>query len=212
MVGTSGAFRVVHKGPREFRPGLFCYLVDERRLVEGGSVSDGGNLAAWLGRTLQLDSLTPDEAAPDAHGLTFLPLLGGERSPGWNGRARGALRGLSFATTPEEILQAALEGVAYRLAEIVDLLPGVDEIVATGGALRDQPRWTQILADVLGRPLVASRVREASARGAAVLVLECLGATPSPAPLGGVVEPRQERTEIYRAARERQRRLYETLA
>ena len=51
-----------------------------------------------------------DPGEPREHGLTFLPLLGGERSPGWNGRARGALSGLTFETTPEDVLRAALEG------------------------------------------------------------------------------------------------------
>jgi sugar (pentulose or hexulose) kinase len=52
-------------------------------------------------------------------------------------------------------------------------------------------------------------VREASLRGAAVLALERLGEMPDPAPLGRTVEPRLDRAEAYRAARERQRRLYE---
>src|SRR5205807_2666093 len=53
MVGTSGAYRVLYEAERaEPRPGLFCYRLDERRLVEGGAVSDGGNLFAWLERTL----------------------------------------------------------------------------------------------------------------------------------------------------------------
>ena len=53
-----------------------------------------GNLHAWLQRTLRLEG--PEARAPDGHGLTFLPLLGGERSPGWNPRATGAIAGLTF--------------------------------------------------------------------------------------------------------------------
>jgi sugar (pentulose or hexulose) kinase len=52
-------------------------------------------------------------------------------------------------------------------------------------------------------------VREASLRGAAVLALERLGESPAPAPLGHVVEPRADRAQAYRAARERQRQLYD---
>jgi gluconokinase len=65
------------------------------------------------------------------------------------------------------------------------------------------------MADVLERPLHISGVREGSLRGAAVFVLERLGESPPPAPLGRVVEPRPERAASYRAARERQRRLYD---
>jgi len=57
--------------------------------------------------------------------------------------------------------------------------------------------------------VLTSGVREASLRGAAVFVLERLGESPPPAPLGRVVAPRPERAAPYRAARERQRRLYD---
>ena len=208
-IGTSGALRIVHDGPPAPRPGLFCYLVDERRVVEGGAVSDGGNLYAWLERTLRTERAEP--RPPDGHGLTFLPLLGGERSPGWNPRATGAVAGLSFGVDAADLLQAGLEGVAYRIAESADRLPEVREVVATGQALLASPEWTQLFADVLGRPVTASGVAEGSARGAAVHVLERLEVEPQEAPLGRAHEPDPERTEIYAAARERQRDLYERL-
>ena len=213
MIGTSGAFRTVSAEQPTVRPGLFVYRVDARRWVQGGSVSDGGNLHDWLERTLaETDTSGLAEDPPDAHGLTFLPLLGGERSPGWNARAHGAIAGLTFATEPRQLVQAAFEGVAYRFAEIAERMPEVDEIVATGAALLRSGDWTQIVADVFGRPLVASAVEEGSARGAAVAALERLGEQPAEAPLARVFEPRPERTEAYRAARERQRDLYRALA
>jgi gluconokinase len=208
-VGTSGALRIVHEAEPEPRRGLFCYLVDERRVVEGGAVSDGGNLYAWLERTLQLENVEP--RAPDGHGLTFLALLGGERSPGWNPRATGAIAGLTFGADAVDLLQAGLEGAAYRIAECADLLPEVREVVATGHGLLASPEWTQLFADVLGLPVTASGVAEGSARGAAGHVLERLGVEPEPAPLGRVHEPDRSRTEIYAAARQRQRELYESL-
>jgi gluconokinase len=208
-IGTSGALRVVHEGDPEPRPGLFCYLVDERHVVEGGAVSDGGNLYAWLRRTLRLEDVEP--RPPDGHGLTFLPLLGGERSPGWNPRATGAVAGLTFDADAVDLLQAGREGVAYRLAETADLLPEVREVVATGHALLASPEWIQVFADVLGRPVTASAVAEGSARGAAVHVRERLGVEPEAAPLGRLHEPDRERTELYRAARERRRERYRRL-
>jgi len=119
--------------------------------------------------------------------------------------------GLTFATTPLDIEQAALEGVAFRFAAIADRLGGLEEIVATGGALLADRGWIQVLADALGRPVTASAVEEASLRGAAVATLERLGCEPAEAPLGDVFEPRQERAEAYRSARQRQQRLYEEL-
>jgi gluconokinase len=210
MIGTSGAYRVLHRADRrEARPGLFCYLLDESRIVEGGAVSDGGNLHAWLKRTLRLDN--PRLDAPGEHGLTFLPLLGGERSPGWNVHAAGAVAGLTFDTGANDLYQAALEGIVYRLAEVASLLAEVREVVATGHALLASPDWIQLVADVLGRPVAASAVAEGSARGAAVYALERLGAEPDPAPLGRQYEPDPRRTEIHAAARQRQRELYERL-
>ena len=209
MVGTSGAYRVLHEAEPSPREGLFCYFADEGRVVEGGAVSDGGNLYAWLERTLRLETIKPRE--PDGHGLTFLPLLGGERSPGWNPRATGTIAGLTFGVDADDLLQAALEGVAYRLAEIADSLPEVREVVATGGALLESEWWIQLFADVLGRPVTASAVPEGSARGAAVHALNRLGIEPEAAPLGRTYEPDTRRTEIYAAARERQRELYKRL-
>jgi gluconokinase len=212
MIGTSGAFRTVYEATRpEPRTGLFLHWLDGRRVVEGGSLSDGGGLPSWLARTLRDPEGSLADRNPDSHGLTFLTLLGGERSPGWHQHVKGAITGLTYETTPLDIRQAALEGVAFRFAEIADRMPEVRQIVATGGALLHDPDWLQIVADALARPITTSGVEEASLRGAAVLALERLGETPAPAPLGAVVEPRPDRAAAYRRARERQRRLYDAV-
>jgi sugar (pentulose or hexulose) kinase len=143
--------------------------------------------------------------------LTFLPFLGGERSTGWDPDATGAVAGLTFDTTPRDIRQAALEGVALRFAAIADLLPEVEEVVATGGGLLNDPEWIQLTADALARPVTASNVDEASLRGAAVAALELSGNEAADPPLGDVFHPREERAEAYRSARERQQQLYEEL-
>jgi gluconokinase len=222
MVGTSGALRVLYESERpEPKPGLFLYLAGEHRVVEGGALSDGGNLHDWLERTLAgntSNKLLQGEASgslanrdPRDHGLVFLPFLGGERSTGWNPRARGTIHGLTFETTPLDIRQAAYEGVAFRFAAIADLLPDVREVVATGGGLLHDCDWIQIMADALARPVTVSAVPEASLRGAAVFALERLGHAAAEAPVAEVVEPRAERAEAYRAAREEQQRLYDAL-
>jgi gluconokinase len=212
MVGTSGAFRTVYETEQARpRPGLFVHWLDARRVVEGGSLSDGGSLSHWIDETLAGAGGSLADRDPASHGLTFLALLGGERSPGWHQHAQGAIEGLTFETTPLDLRQAALEGVAFRFAEVAELMPEVEDVVATGGALLKDADWVQIMADALGRPITVSGVREASLRGAAVVALERLGVTPPPAPLGRVVEPRVDRAGPYRAARDRQRRLYEAV-
>jgi gluconokinase len=212
MVGTSGALRVLHETERpQPTPGLFLYLLDGRRIVEGGALSDGGNLYAWLRDTLASAGGSLAGRDPRDHGLTFLPFLGGERSTGWDPEARGTLSGLTFATTPLDIRQAALEGVAFRFAAIAELLPDVTEIVATGGGLLHDPDWIQIMADALARPISVSGVAEASLRGAAVSALQRAGDEPEDAPIAGIVKPREDAAEAYRSAREAQQRLYEVL-
>jgi gluconokinase len=212
MIGTSAALRTVHEATgAEPRTGLFLYLLDARRVVEGGALSDGGNLHRWLTKTLKDAKGSLADRDPGSHGLTFLTLLGGERSPGWHRHAVGAIHGLTLDTTPLDLRQAALEGVAFRFADILDLMPEVEELVATGGALSRDRAWVQIIADALARPVTLSRVKEASLRGAAVLTLERIGETPRDAPLGRVYEPRPDHAEAYRAARERQRELYDVV-
>jgi gluconokinase len=208
MVGTSAAMRILYEADRpQPQPGLFLFRVDERRVVEGGALSDGGNLKKWLNRTLA----EPEERESGDHGLTFLPFLGGERSTGWDPDATGAITGLTFATTARDIREAALEGVALRFSAIADLLPGIEDVVATGGALLADPGWIQVMADALARPVTVSKVEEASLRGAAVATLERLGYEAAEAPVGEVFHPREERADAYRSALERQQRLYEEL-
>ncbi len=212
MVGTSGALRVLYESEQpQPKPGLFLYLADARRVVEGGALSDGGNLYGWLERTLRDASGSLAARDPSDHGLTFLPFLGGERSTGWNPHARGTIHGLTLGTTPLDLRQAAYEGVAFRFAAIADLLPEVREVVATGAGLLQDRDWIQIMADALARPIHVSGVPEASLRGAAVLALERLGHEVAEAPIAGVVEPRADRAEAYRTAREQQQKLYEAL-
>jgi gluconokinase len=212
MVGTSGALRILYETEQaQPRPGLFLYRLDAKRVVEGGALSDGGNLHAWLERTLADADGSICERSPEQHGLTFLPFLGGERSTGWDADATGAIVGLTFDTTPRDIRQAALEGIALRFAAISELLPEVETIVATGGALLAEPEWIQVVADGLARPVTASKVEEASLRGAAVAALELAGREPADAPLGREFHPREDRAEAYRWARERQQQVYEEL-
>ena len=213
MVGTSGAIRVVYETmTAEPHPALFLHWVDGTRVVEGGSLSDGGNLYAWMAQTFKDDGKgSLADRDPGSHGLTFLSLLGGERSPGWHQHAKGAIHGLTFDTTPLDLRQAGLEGVGFRFAAVARLMPELEEIVVTGGALLKDDDWVQIMADALGRSVTRSGVSEASLRGAAVVVLERLGETPAPAPLGPVVQPRADKAEVFRAARERQQRLYEVV-
>jgi len=225
MVGTSAALRVAWRGERTEIPwGAWCYRVDEHRFVLGCADSNGGNLFAWLHNSLRLPPKGEterllSEMTADGHGLTVLPFIAGERGPGYAAHARAAVLGLSQATQPIEILRAGLEAVALRFALmygiVTSVLPEPRQAIATGGGLERSPAWAQIVADALGRPLVASGEREASSRGAALLALERLGAIENvettPTALRGPYEPNAEAHTRLMAAQERHRHFYQRL-
>ncbi len=224
MVGTSGAMRVVVEAPSMTIPnGLWCYRVDPRRFVLGGALSNGGDVFKWMQRTLQLppeDELERTLAAssPGTHGLGILPFFAGERSPYWRPDFRAAFTGMTYATTPVDILRASLESVAVRFSQIYQLLEaGVGRpqtVIASGGALASSPAWAQMMTDALGRPIVAGP-DEASARGAALLALERIGAiaslTEAPPDFAITYQPDAARHAAYRDLLTRQQQLIEKL-
>lgn len=226
MIGTSGAMRVAYQGeiPQKIPNGLWCYRIDSTKLIVGGALSDGGGLYRWLKDNLKLkkndDEIEHEISSrePDSHGLTFLPFLAGERSTGYHENAKGAILGLTQHTNAVEITQAAMESVAYRFAEIYDQLQQIVEIktiIASGGALRESPVWTQIIADVFGQNLSLPDTHEASSRGVVLLALENLGKIENiaelPTPEGNKFNFNQEKHEIYQKARKRHEHFYQKL-
>ncbi len=226
MIGTSGAMRVLWRGepPVDLPPFLWCYRASHEIVVCGGALSDGGGLYQWMKNSLKLEGTDDElenriaEMPPDFHGLTILPFLAGERSTGWHSDATGAILGLMVNTEPIEILCAAMESVAYRFKLIADALFEVattQEIIASGGALRESPVWTQMIANVLGRSLKLSDTREASSRGAVLLALEASGKLKNipdaPTPSGQVFESDMSRHSLYKSALQRHNEFYRQL-
>ena len=226
MIGTSGAMRTAFAGeiPAKIPSGLWCYRIDKQRIIVGGALSDGGGLYRWLKDTLKIAEVDDEVEAeiskrePDSHGLTFLPFLAGERSTGYHENAKGAILGLTQHTNAVEITQAAMESVAYRFADIFDQLQEIVElktIIASGGALRESPVWTQIIADVLAQNLSLPDTREASSRGVVLLALEHLGKITNianlPTPEGAKFNFNEKRYEIYQEARKRHEEFYKLL-
>ena len=225
-LGTSGAVRVMVEHEIEHIPrGLWVYRVDRQRSLLGGALSEGGNLFAWLSEALALDgdaTVVEAELAalpPDGHGLTVLPFVAGERSPGWHGEARAVFAGLSLHTRPTEIVRASLESIGYRFALLAALVwqavPQATEIIASGVPLQRSPTWGQIICDVLGKPLVLSAEDEATSRGVALLGLHALGQIERldqlPTAVEHIYQPVAAHHARYQAGAERHRRLYDLL-
>jgi gluconokinase len=201
---------------------LWRYRIDRSRALVGGATSEGGNVYAWCRQVLRLGSDEEVEAAlgalpPDGHGLTIVPHLAGERAPGWRDGRRGAISGLRLDTTAVEVVRAALESVALRLAAVYTLLAPCaasgHTVIASGAALGHSRAWTQIIADAIGRPITWSIEPEATGRGAALLALEALEVLPDLAsarrPTGETFVPQMAHHVRYLEALERQRRLDE---
>jgi len=105
-------------------------------------------------------------------GLLVMPHFAGKGTPGFDTSSRGAIAGLTFATTHADIAKGILEGLTFELRANVDLLrdAGVEikELHAVGGGAQS-PLWLQLKADICRLPLRVPRVTEAACLGAALL-------------------------------------------
>lgn len=227
-IGSSAAVRIiVPEAPDVVPAGLWNYRVDRTHSLIGGALSDGGGLFAWLLERLRTgDPADPErsdaallERDPAGHGLTVLPFLSGERSPGYADAATLTITGMNRSTEPLDILQAGTEAVMYRLALIGDLfrplLPEEPLIIASGAAIRKSPYWLQLAADVFGKSVVRADGVEHTSRGVALLALKALGIIGSleevTVRMVDRVRPREGHSERHREALGRQQQLYARL-
>ncbi|MCX7950192.1 MAG: gluconokinase, partial [Treponemataceae bacterium] len=176
-VGSSGAVRMCEREPVfDERGQSWCYYLADGIWVGGGAINNGGIVYSWLRNLLgerQDFALDLYRERP-----LFLPFLTGERSPNWNPYARGVLFGLSYFHTPEALIQSALEGVAFRVRSIYNMLcrvMGVPHRIVLSGGFATTDHGKRVLCDVLGVPVEVSLYPSASAKGAFLLSLKALG-------------------------------------
>src|SRR5262249_12504440 len=110
---------------------------------------------------------------PDTGGVYFVPAFVGLGAPHWNPTARGAITGLTRATTAAHLARAALEAIAYQTRELVEAMEAdagapLAELRVDGGAAAND-FLMQFQADVLGQPVVRPANVEPTALGAAFL-------------------------------------------
>ena len=143
-----------------------------------GSVFMAGATVQWLRDGLQIiDSAAQVEAlassVPDTGDVFLVPAFAGLGSPDWDGQARGTLIGMTRGTGRAHIARAALEAIALQTADVFQAMSAdsglaLSELRVDGGASQND-LLLQIQANVLGVPVVRSRVRETTALGAAYL-------------------------------------------
>jgi glycerol kinase len=142
-----------------------------------GSIFIGGAVVQWLRDNLKLIGSSADVEAlaasvSDAGGVVFVPAFVGLGAPHWDPHAVGMIIGLRRGTQPGHIARAALESIAFQVADVLDAVqsettPIADLRVDGGAAVNNL--LMQFQADVLGVPVVRSQVTETTALGAAYL-------------------------------------------
>jgi xylulokinase len=131
----------------------------------------------------ELLTLQAASSPPGAGGVLFLPYLQGERCPVPDVQLRGAFIGIGLDTEKEDLIRSILEGVAFSLRDVLELIlqSGVrpQSVVASGGGAAS-PLWRQILADVFNREVTTLENSEiAGAIGAGILAGVAVGLWPS---------------------------------
>ncbi len=196
-IGTSGAVRLAVKEPAADPKGrLFCYPLADSWWVAGGPVNSGGVVLRWLKEQLAPD-LAANEEGEDGYsrlvrmamevplgagGLVFLPHLSGERAPHWDERARGVYFGLSLDHDRRHMLRAGIEGILLGLRSVLLALSetaGTPREIRVSGGFTRSAVLRQLMADVLGLPIVMTDSEDSSAVGAGLLALRALGLSDS---------------------------------
>jgi glycerol kinase len=157
-----------------------------------GSIFIGGAVVQWLRDNLKLIGASSDvealaKTAYDSGGVVFVPAFVGLGAPHWDPHASGMIIGLGRGTTPGQIARAALEAIAFQVADVLDAVHSETSIplgalrVDGGAAVNDL--LMQFQADILGVPVVRPLVTETTALGAAYLAGLAAGFWASPGDL-----------------------------
>jgi glycerol kinase len=139
-----------------------------------GSVLVGGAALQWLrdGLGLITDVGEAEEVATSVEstdGVVFVPALTGLGSPYWEPDVRGLISGLTRGTTRAHLVRAALEAIAFQVADVLDAFPGEIATLRADGGASANGFLMQLQADLLGRPVEVAADAEATALGAAAL-------------------------------------------
>ena len=151
---------------------------DKTEYALEGSVFIGGAVVQWLRDGLGLIRKSEEIEAlagsvPDNGGVYLVPAFVGLGAPHWDSFARGSIFGLTRGTTAGHLARAAVESIAYQVADLLDAMradsgDAVEELRVDGGAAANDALM-QFQADILGVSVVRPAVTETTAFGAAYL-------------------------------------------
>lgn len=186
LSGTSEILGIV-SSQRAPTPGVVVFPEYEGIVLHAGPTQAGGASVEWFSNLLGCSPATLSELAASASTSrplpVFLPHLDGERAPLWDVTSRASFAGLSSVMGAAELARAVLDGVGYSarlLLESLEASAGCrpDAIHHSGGGSVSD-LWCQIRADILGRPLHRTAVRDAGVVGAALMAGTGAGLFPS---------------------------------
>ncbi len=159
-----------------------------------------------IGASAEVEALAAGEK--DAGGLIFVPAFVGLGAPHWDPHAAGLLIGLRRDTRPGHIARAALESIAFQVADVLEAVdsetPAPLAALRVDGGACVNDLLMQFQADVLGVPVVRPQVTETTALGAAYLAGLAVGFWHSPQDLRSsreadtLFEPKMDRDEAAR--------------
>lgn len=179
--GTSGVLMVATGDTPDLRSGLVPMVLagwgDRTSFAAEGMVRSAGEMLRWAVAEGMADSMEALTAlagqAVDSGGVGVRPSLHGMGTPYNDSTVGLAVRGRTDDTTPAQMARAILEGVAFRMCEIVDLTVAIHPVdprapLPVDGGLTSSDVFCQIQADLLGRPVIRHPQVEATALGAAL--------------------------------------------
>jgi len=180
----TGCFLLQNLGTKPIRSrnrlltSAICQIGKKREFALEGSVFIGGAVVQWLRDGLRLVRSADEvnllaNSTPNNGGVYLVPAFAGLGAPHWDPYARGAIVGITRDTSAAHIARAALEGVAYQVADLVDAMYAdtgkrLKELRVDGGASHSA-FMMQFQADLLQIPIIRPAVTETTALGAAYL-------------------------------------------
>lgn len=179
----TGCFALMNTGtePVWSKHGLLttvCYKIGDQQAVYAleGSVAIAGSLVQWFRDNMGMISSAAEieelaEQVPDNGGVYIVPAFSGLFAPYWRDDARGVIVGLTRFNNRNHIARAAEEATAFQVKELIDAMDAdagrpLSELRVDGGMVRDN-LLMQFQADILGVEVVAPKVAETTALGAA---------------------------------------------
>lgn len=190
----TGCFMLQNTGPRAVPSSNRMVTTIAWRIADGteyaleGSVFVGGAVVQWLRDGLGLIRKSEEvealaKSVPDNGGVYFVPAFVGLGAPHWDSFARGSMFGITRGTTAGHIARAAVESIAYQVADLLDAMrrdsgDAVPELRVDGGAAANDSLM-QFQCNILGVPVVRPAVTETTALGAALLAARAVNFWPN---------------------------------